>query len=381
MDRKIQSGDLKMSSKKILIVSGSFYPQVSPRSFRTTELAIELAKQGHTVKVYIPCEDYDYSKFEKEHDLVISDIGKLHFKDVEVKGGKIEQLARRVIKRSLKMLFEWPDIELAYKVMKVLKHENTFDLLISIAVPYPIHWGVALSIKRRKPLADCWVADCGDPYMGDRTDSFRKLFYFKFIEKWFSRKTNYITVPFEGAIDAYYPEFHDKIRIIPQGFNFEDLILNDFVKQKEYPVFAYAGGFIPGKRDPASFLSFLSKLDDNFRFVVFTSQVEMLANAKIYLKEKLEIRSLVPRKELLAELCQMDFLMNFDNNVSTQLPSKLIDYSITGRPVLNIRNDGDFDAFIEFLHGNYSKKMSLPPVENFDIKYIAKEFVALTEIG
>jgi len=32
---------------KILIVSNAFYPEISPRSFRTTELAKELSRQGH----------------------------------------------------------------------------------------------------------------------------------------------------------------------------------------------------------------------------------------------------------------------------------------------------------------------------------------------
>ena len=43
-----------MDKKKILIVGRTFFPEQSPRSFRTTELAIELAKQGHEVHVLLP---------------------------------------------------------------------------------------------------------------------------------------------------------------------------------------------------------------------------------------------------------------------------------------------------------------------------------------
>ena len=39
---------------KILIISGSFYPDNSPRAFRTTELAKRFCKLGHDVTVYIP---------------------------------------------------------------------------------------------------------------------------------------------------------------------------------------------------------------------------------------------------------------------------------------------------------------------------------------
>ena len=39
-------GYIKPAGKRILIVAFSFYPIISPRSFRTTELAKELARQG-----------------------------------------------------------------------------------------------------------------------------------------------------------------------------------------------------------------------------------------------------------------------------------------------------------------------------------------------
>ena len=41
-------------SKKILMVSDACYPELSPRAFRTTELARELAREGHRVTLLIP---------------------------------------------------------------------------------------------------------------------------------------------------------------------------------------------------------------------------------------------------------------------------------------------------------------------------------------
>ena len=119
-----------MKKNKILLVSGSFYPEISPRSFRTTELAKELARQGHDVTVYIPTQGKNYSLFEKEHCLKIKNIGELKWKAIELKGGKIELILRRIIRRGLHMLLEWPDIELAFKVAKKLKNEWGYDLLI-----------------------------------------------------------------------------------------------------------------------------------------------------------------------------------------------------------------------------------------------------------
>ena len=54
---------------KILIVSGCFYPTNAPRAFRTTELVKEFGRLGHSVRVYFPENNYNYSEFIKKHRL------------------------------------------------------------------------------------------------------------------------------------------------------------------------------------------------------------------------------------------------------------------------------------------------------------------------
>jgi len=110
-----------MNKKKILIVSKYFFPVINPRSFRTTELAKELARQGNDITVLIPKKGIDYSDFEKEHKLKILDLGILNFQEIEISAGKIKGLFERVLRRSLQLLFEYPDIELMFKVKRKLK--------------------------------------------------------------------------------------------------------------------------------------------------------------------------------------------------------------------------------------------------------------------
>jgi hypothetical protein len=74
----------------------------------------------------------------------------------------------------------------------------------------------------------------------------------------------------------------------------------------------------------------------------------------------------------------MDFLINFDNNTTTQIPSKLIDYSIAGRPVLNITSNFDFSILLEFIDGVYNRRMLLDSPNNYDIREIAKKFIEIT---
>ncbi len=366
-----------MREKKVLIVSSSFYPLNSPRAFRTTELVKELAKKGHEVDLYIPFKGYDYTEYAKKAGVNIMDMGDIKQNPVKLKGKGITLLVRRAARRAIGLLLEYPSIQYMFKVAHYLKRKNGYDLLISIAVPHPIHWGVAWARKKNHPIADVWVADCGDPYMGDTTDSFRKMFYFKYFEKWFCRKADKISIPIEGARQAYYPEFHNKIEIIPQAFDLSCLQGNTYKQTSSYPVFAYAGAFIPGRRDPSKLLEHLSENYTDFKFIVYTSQAKLLEPFKKTLQHKLVINEYIPREELLKVLANVDFLINFDNNTTTQLPSKLIDYSIADRPVLNITSELDTDIIKEFMEGNYTHKMDLMPAENYDIRLVAQKFIDL----
>lgn len=363
--------------KRILLVSNGFYPEISPRSYRATELAKEFCRKGHDVTVITKKRDFDYSEFLKDNLLVLKMWNKSILKDVPCSHIKPFSYILRAIKRSLLLMFEYPAIEDMFKVKKMLNSESGYDLMISFAVPYPVHWGVAWARSENHMIAGTWVADCGDPYMGDVLDSFRKMFYFKYLEKWFCRKADFITIPIPGALDGYYPEFHSKIRIISQGFDF---VLSKKLGEEpknDIPSFAYTGGFLAGARDPRPFLDELKKVETPFRFVVYTNMPDMLNKYREALNERLVISSYIPRETLLNIIKKMDFLVNFDNNTTLNSPSKLIDYIISGRPVLNVGKDFDGQKLLAFLKGDYSSRMVLPDPEQFHISTIAGRFLEL----
>lgn len=365
-----------MSKKNILIVSASFYPVNSPRSFRTTELAKEFARRGHYVKVLVPRNAEVHGRFEKEHGIEIGDLGEPGWKIVEVKGKGLERLIRRAIVRFSKLLFEYPNIEYKKLVQKALKKESGYDMLISIAVPHPIHWGVAKTDPKARKICKVWVADCGDPYVGQENDTFKVPFYFSFVEKWFMRKADYITVPTKGAISAYFPEFHSKIRVISQGFRFEDYQFNSEKDANPYPRFAYAGGFIQGRRDPAELLHFLQKTESDFEFHIYTSTPELVEQRLNGSDKRIILHPPVSRNELMKTLSTMDFMVNFENVGNRQTPSKLIDYLILEKPILSIRT-GDLkkDIVGEFLSGNYARQYRIEDPGQYRIENVCDKFL------
>ncbi|MBN2167167.1 MAG: glycosyltransferase [Marinilabiliaceae bacterium] len=366
-------------SYKILLVSSAFYPEISPRSFRATELAKEFHRQGHEVTVITRSRSFNYDSFLNDYTFKLKFWSENKLPLIPNFSNSFLHVFSRVLMRLLLMLFEYPAIEEMFKVKNALKKESGYDILISFAVPFPVHWGVAWSRKRKHQIAPVWIADCGDPYMGNRLDSFKKLFYFGYIEKWFCKKANFITIPVESAKPAYYKQFHHKIKIIPQGFNFNLNQLQLPFTKNDIPEFAYAGGFLVGIRDPRLLLNYLSEIEKPFRFYVYTNQLNILQEYIPVLKDKLIVSNFIERDELMKKLSKMDFLVNFDNNTQLNVPSKLIDYAITGRPVLNVGKDLIKDDVIDFLNGYYDKRMKLPNPEQYHISRVSLKFLELVK--
>lgn len=362
--------------KKILIVSRDFHPIIAPRSFRATELAKELSRKGHNVTVLTPKREFDYSNFSRTHNITIEDFVHGKWKDLNQNNFAIKGL-----RFLLSYYFLFPDIQLTPLLYKTLKNKKGFDLLISIAVPYPVHWGVALARKKNKYLTETWVADCGDPFMGNKERNRKMPFYFSYVEKWFCTQPDFVTVPIKEAILAYPSACRKKIKVIPQGFNFDEISIPPKKEKNPYPVFAYAGGIRKGVRDPRKFLEYLClRSDKKFKFIVYTKTKNyfLLAPYKNRLGDKIEIRGSIDREQLLQELAKMDFLVNLENTGNFQIPSKLIDYALTGRPIISIKpNNFDNQTVDEFLNGDYSNQFKIEDIEKYNIKNIATQFLSL----
>ncbi|MFO7888764.1 MAG: hypothetical protein R6V04_00335, partial [bacterium] len=334
-------------------------------------------RQGHEVKIISKYRPFNYEDFLKIYPIELTMWGKYILPDIPQFRRNPFKLLSRVLHRMLSWILMYPVILDMFKVKRKLRTEPPCDLLISFAVPYPVHWGVAWARKRKNPIATKWIADCGDPFMGNTLDTFKPPFYFKYFEKWFFRKADLITIPIDTAISGYYSEFHSKIRTIPQGFDFDlDNKASDY-ELNHVPTFAYAGGFLPGARDPKELMEFLVKINVSFKFLVFTKDPSMIESYKEFLRDRLVVSDFIPREELLKILSKMDFLINFDNNTTLNSPSKLIDYAIVGRPVFNITRTFDHSKFERFLKGDYRGRMDIPDLERYHIKNVTNNFFKL----
>lgn len=365
---------------KIVIIAGTITPHITPRAFRTTELACSLARLGHDVTVYAVLGQYDYSEFERTHGLKIRDMGPSKWGNPNSDGINTRGIISKALEKLLWRIIDFPKTEYFFKVKKILKKEEEIDYLITIAQPFPIHWAAASIRKKYPKKIKFWTADCGDPFICNPSIKRFKPILVP-IEKFWCRYVNKITVPVEGAVNGYFPEFRDKIFVIPQGINFKSITLVDYEKNR-IPTFLYSGVVIPERRDPTHFLDYLVSINDTeFLFIVYSNS-SIFTQYKDKLGDHLEIRDYIPRLELIKVQSSVDFLINIQNNNPVQVPSKLIDYSLTKRPILNISSyftANEKKAFEEFICGDYSKQYIVDNLSQYDSDNVALKFLSLVD--
>lgn len=360
---------------RITIIGEWIYPYATPRSFRTFELAKQLAKQ-HDVTVYALLGKYDYSQIENETGLKIKTIGKSRCGNIDCDGNHRRTLLWGGLARLFGRQLQLPHIELIPLVKKVaLREKDNTDLIISIAKPYSIHFGV-MQAKRESKNFPVWISDCGDPFMGVPFSA--PPFYFRRFEKEWGRLTDVITIPIEKAREAYFDEVQNKIRIVPQGFNLEEANGLTY-KENKILTFIFAGNVIYEQRDPAKFLEYLSKKNIDFKFIVYTRCLQYFEEYKRIFGNKIEVYDFIPREQLMNKLAAADFLVNIQNKGSVQSPSKLIDYTLANRPILEITTDfRESEIVDEFLSRNYEHAMPKIDISQYDIKNIAQKFIDLS---
>ena len=363
---------------KIVYITKSFYPNQSARALRATELSKQFVKMGHEVTVYTVAGMTDYSDYYEKTGVHVRVVPTKWIVGA-LKKSKIRLFFIRLLSVLFNKITEFPNIEFLSIVPKLLASEKDVDLLITSAVPFEIHFGAA---KAKKEMGNTfprvWISDCGDPFMGN--DVSKPFFWFKYLELQWGKMTDYVTIPLKEAAKAYYPNVQDKLRVIPQGIDFSSVKIKEGFTRNTIPHFAYTGTIFPGYRDLTSLLEYLCTIPDDFRFYVYTKSPKTIECFRNRLNEKLILKGYIPREELIYQLSQMDFLINLCNQSTVQSPSKLIDYGLSTRPILDISTPFmEIDDFKSFMKGDYSNAHKIENIQQYNIKTIAEKFLALTK--
>ncbi len=366
-------------NKKILIVTHWFYPRQNPRAFRAFELYRQLAVNNE-VEVLIGDWKVLLRRDQDYHLLDKYDTSLVNGKNATFSNSKFIQIGLKIVQYFIGERY----ILNSGKFIKKNIELSKYDAIISIGLPFYVHWIVAKKINKYKGKIVS-ISDWGDPFYGDSGKKVAK--YFKYIQKFVCETFDYIVIPTSNAMNYYknYTSDQTKIKVIPQGFDFSEVKVSEY-KQNRIPHFAYAGIFYLDKRNPELFLEFLTTLETDFVFTIYTIThgeiyQRILLKYKRILKSKLVIHDMVSRLECIRLLSKNDFLINIDNMSNVQVPSKLIDYSLSGRPVLSFRQDEiPCEKFKAFLKGVYDNALEIS-IDDYDIKKISLQFENLINGG
>lgn len=375
--------------KRILIVGYHFYPQNTPRAFRTYELVKEFVRRGIEVDLILPNKEIfsGHSRVLKKFNLLnIEYLGdNRSFKKTSLASSlKFNNYFRNIAKQIYRYFNPFSEtqsyINLVYKYLRC--HNVRYDLILAIAHPFSTLVGTARAIRHNDILEECSVkvAEYSDPFTLQST---MKMFpLYRILDKWIANTFDYISIPTEKAVSSYIKlKIADRIKVIPQGFDFSEVELNVY-NENSIPSFGYAGVFYEKIRNPEVFFDYLLTLEYDFRFYLFTSSSNTVTNGfinryKDRLQEKLVLFYDIPRLELIKKLSTLDFLINIDNTSNNQVPSKIIDYALAKRPTYSFsQHNFDTAEFQQFIDRDYEKSLSVD-IARYDIRNIADQFLHL----
>lgn len=360
---------------RILIVTHWFYPRQNPRAFRAFELYREF-KKNNEVDVLVG----DWKKYLKNdedyHKMDCFSSQEVTNKNAKLSNKRIIQFGIKAVQYFIGDRYLLSGGRFLYKSMNFSK----YDAVISIGLPFYVHWIVSKKLRKYHGKIVS-ISDWGDPFVGDHGKKIAP--YFKGIQKRICNTFDYVVTPTDNAVKYYqkYKTNREGIKVIPQGFDFSEVEVGNY-RVNSVPHFAYAGIFYRDKRNPEQFLDFLAKIDSDFVFTIYTVKhgpmyQDILLKYKEILKDKLIINDTIPRIDCIKELSLNDFLVNIDNIDNIQVPSKLIDYTLARRPILNFKQDAiPKENFMKFLLADYSGQYSIN-IEDYNIINVAGKFYGL----
>jgi glycosyltransferase involved in cell wall biosynthesis len=389
---------------RYLIISYDFPPKNSPRAFRWGTIARYLAEQGHTVDVITQGKNSksEYVKGVNVHQVQEFLLGR--FRTAQSGGrvdlSKIEEnspnhakwkiilkkyafiVARWVYNKIWKNLY-WPDfaamwIPSALSTARKLKRKHNYSAVITVSLPFTGHV-IGLKLKKEFP-GMFWLADMGDPFSimkSTQTNNY-KLYgdYNHRVEQDVFNLANAISVTTHETKQEYSPwlppESFDKIKVMPPLFTPTDIIPKGKKSPDVLKLF-YCGTLYKTIRNPSFLLQVFKAMADK-KFHGKTLELHIMGDIHDttecfepyadMMDKQIFLHGRKPKEEVNKMMAESDILINICNDTFYQLPSKVVEYAASGKPVLNFARS-DKDSSVNFFE-NYGNATTVNQSEGLD---------------
>jgi len=343
--------------KNILIVTHQFVPHQSPRTTRWKLIYDELVKKGFNIRVITGTrQDGSDSNIQyignKTASGVVSSLRKQSNTD---QGSFYKNLALKFLKKIYRFFykfFAWPDYTMFW-VFSIWKNRKkidfNYDVIISVSLPFSSHVAAYIINKEKRKK---WIMDIGDPF-SLKSNAFENNKYFYkslnyFFENKFFKMADQIVFTHKDASLEHKEFFNINNEKIEIGNPISEFNKNVYQNSKTYnyniePIkIGYFGILTKGVRSPNEVLKYFQNLDYVFHWYTNPDSKNMILQNNIDQNKHLFF-DMVPRNEAL-EIMVTSFhcLLSIGNLNASQLPSKVIEYISTGKPVIHfaeIAND------------------------------------------
>jgi hypothetical protein len=265
----------------------------------------------------------------------------------------------------------WPDFACGWylpaaRAAEALLREGGYDRLVSVSHPFTGHL-VGGRLKARHPSLP-WVMDVGDPFAfieGTPVNNARLYTGLNHrTERRFLRAAAAVSVTTEGTRARYaqvFPEVAPRVSVIPPLLSLAQAPAGGgrFLRTRpgRLPL-VFVGTLHARLRSPARLLALFrallgtpvgTRLELHFVGPLNGCEDAFAPYADL-MDDRVFCHGAVTRAEAFAAMSEAAAVVNLGNRSGYQLPSKVVEYVATGRPVLNLPGAAD-DVSVEFFAG------------------------------
>ena len=396
--------------KKILIVTHQYLPHVSPRTTRWKLLVDELITKGHKVTILTGM----YPDFDKNNIEIlyfgnknnINLVSNLRAKSKQVSSGdSIKKVFFGILKKIYRFFINylaWPDYSMywLYQIYKNRSHiSKDYDVIVSVSLPFSSHIAAYFINKKVKKH---WIMDIGDPFSlkVDAPENNRFLYSGlnkRYEKKFYSLADNILFTHLDAL--SNHKKFFDipsnKLIVANPISNFDKDLFNNALSYDYLtrPIkISYFGIFTKGVRSPNSFLELVKKNNEFvFSWYVNEDSEKTIKSCDIN-DDKHSFYSHVPREEAQQLMVNSAHcLLSIGNKNPNQIPSKVIEYLATGKPIIHfaeidddpvIKLSDEFDNLITINKSDEKEKLTflieemINKIEKYDIDKFINKYTA-----
>lgn len=354
------------NTKRILIVTHQFIPHQSPRTTRWKLLYDELIESGYDVTVITGTlqlsEDPNikYIGNKKASGIVKNLRIQSNIKQDSSYKNYLYKLLKKIYRFFYKF-FAWPDYTMFW-IFSIWKNRKKidvdYDLIISVSLPFSSHIAAYIINKDKNKK---WIMDIGDPF-SLKTNAFENNRYLYkslnyYFENKFYKKAHQVVFTHQESANEHKIFFNMPENKVTIGSPISTFSQELFQKSVSFnyetkPItIGYFGVLTKGVRSPSQVLKFFQQTDFVLHWYTNSDSKEMIKQNKIDFNRN-KLFDMVTRNEALEKMVtSLHCLLSIGNLNPSQLPSKIIEYISTGKPVLHfveIKDDPVLEIAKEF---------------------------------